>query len=149
MSRLFVVVCVLFGSLACAGPLPDDLGLRDGRLAACPTSPNCVSTEARDDGHRTDAFLLAMPAGAAWTAAREVVAALPRTAIVTATDDYIHAESTTPLLRFVDDLELQLLATQGRIAVRSVSRTGWSDLGANRERIWELRRALKARAVIR
>jgi uncharacterized protein (DUF1499 family) len=148
-ARARALVFCLWLGLACAGPVPEDLGVSDGQLAACPSSPNCVSTDADDDLHRTDPFALALPAPEAWAATREVVAALPGTVIVTATDDYIHAEATTPLLRFVDDLELHLVVEKRRIAVRSASRTGFSDMGANRERVWELRRALKARGVVR
>jgi uncharacterized protein (DUF1499 family) len=84
----------------------------------------------------------------AWPLVREAVESLPGTVVVEFGDDYIHAESTTPLMGYVDDLELLLLTDPGRIAVRSASRTGWSDMGANRERVWELRRALAAKGVI-
>ena len=144
-------LAALVGALSCvtcAGALPDDLGIREGRLAACPSSPNCVFTGAEDSDHRTDPFVLALPAAQAWPLAREAVESLPGTVVVTFTDDYLHAESTTPLMRYVDDLELQLLPDRGLIAVRSASRTGWSDMGANRERVWELRRQLTARGVI-
>ena len=139
----------LLAWVACAAPVPENLGTHDGRLAPCPSSPNCVSTEAGDDRHGTDPFVLALPAASAWQQVPEVVASLPGTVVVTATDVYLHAESTTPLMHFVDDLELLLLADSGRIAVRSASRTGWSDMGANRERVWQLRQALTRRGVIR
>ena len=135
-------------SLACAAPVPDDLGVGSAGLAPCPESPNCVSTDATG-GHRTAPFRLAKPPAEAWQDAREAVLSLPRTLIAKETESYLHAESTTPLLRFVDDLELHLQPDEERIAVRSASRTGWSDLGANRERVWELRRAMKARGAIR
>jgi len=37
---------------ACDGERPDNLGVRDGRLAACLASPNCVSSRAADAEHR-------------------------------------------------------------------------------------------------
>jgi uncharacterized protein (DUF1499 family) len=133
--------------LACASPVPDGIGLHDGQLSPCPSSPNCVSTEANDSRHRTGPFVLLLPPDRAWEAAREAVASLAGTRIVSDTGDYLHAESTSALLGYVDDLELQLRA-EGRIAVRSASRTGWYDMGANRERVWELRRVLAARGVV-
>jgi uncharacterized protein (DUF1499 family) len=138
----------LLGCAGCAAPTPENLGVHEGRLAPCPSSPNCVST-AGDDAHRTDPFVLAMPPERAWPLVPDAVTSLPGTRIVEADGGYLHAECTTPLMRFVDDLELLLLADEGRIAVRSASRTGWSDLGANRERVWQLRRALHQRGVIR
>lgn len=48
-----VVMCVFSGLLAaCAGERPDNLGVRDGRLSSCPSSPNCVSSQASDEQHR-------------------------------------------------------------------------------------------------
>lgn len=150
MTRRHVALATMVASLlqACASEPPDTLGVRDGKLAPCPESPNCVSTEASDEGHATDPFVLKLPAEQAWPRVREAVEALPGTVVVRATGDYLHAESTTPLMRYVDDLELLLQADRGRIAVRSASRIGWSDMGANRERVWQLRRELAARGVV-
>ncbi len=92
--------------------------------------------------------MLRIPATQAWPLVREAVESLQGAEIVAFTDDYLHAEMTTPLMRYVDDLELQLMAERGRVAVRSASRRGWWDMGANRERVWELRRALATRGVV-
>jgi uncharacterized protein (DUF1499 family) len=43
------------------------------------------------------------------------------------------------VFRFVDDLELRLSVDDGRIHIRSASRVGNSDLGANRKRVERLR----------
>ena len=51
-------------------------------------------------------------------------------------------EAKTRLLRFVDDVEFELRTGDGVIAVRSASRVGYSDLGANRRRIEKIRKAL-------
>jgi uncharacterized protein (DUF1499 family) len=150
MPRRHVALAAIVAILlqACASEPPDTLGVRNGKLAPCPDSPNCVSTEASDEGHATAPFVLEMPPERAWPLVREAVESLPGTVVVRATDDYLHAESTTPLMRYVDDLELLLQGDRGRIAVRSASRVGWSDMGANRERVWQLRRELAARGVV-
>ncbi len=75
-------------------------------------------------------------------AAGQAVAAMPRTEIVTQTDDYIYAECTSKTMGFVDDLELQLRPSDDVIAVRSASRIGYGDMGVNRARIESLRQAL-------
>jgi len=135
--------------LACAGAPPAELGVHGSVLGPCPASPNCVSSDAEDAAHRVQAFDLAVPAPEAWRAAWEAVASLPRTEIVTATPDYLHAECTSAIFRFVDDLELQLRPAQRQIAVRSASRVGRSDLGVNRRRVEELRARLLQQGVIR
>ena len=128
-----------------AGRRPDTLGVRDGRLRGCHRSPNCVSSEARDDAHRVEPLRLASDPAEGWRTLVEVVDALPRTKIVTREDGYVHAECRSALLGFVDDLELQLRADEGVVAVRSASRLGYSDLGVNRKRVDDLRRRLKKR----
>jgi uncharacterized protein (DUF1499 family) len=134
--------------LSCAGRPPDNLGVSGRRLAACPASPNCVSSDAEDGAHRVEPFRLASPPREAWSAARESVKALPRTRIVQERDDYLHAECRSALLGFVDDLELLLRPDDGVIAVRSASRLGYSDLGVNRRRVETLRESLVRRGVV-
>jgi uncharacterized protein (DUF1499 family) len=72
-----------------------------------------------------------------------VVLSLPGARLVSATDTYLHALVSTPWLRFVDDLELLLDPEAGVIHVRSASRVGHWDLGANRRRVEWLRRKLE------
>jgi uncharacterized protein (DUF1499 family) len=121
----------------------------DARLAPCPASPNCVSSDAADARHAVAPLVLAAPPEDAWRAARAAVAALPRTRIVGETPTSLHAECRSALFGFVDDLELELRAAEGVIAVRSASRVGYSDLGVNRRRIEGLRAALRERGALR
>ncbi len=145
-----VVLCLtcLLPIFACGGKRPPGLGVSDGRLAPCPSSPNCVSSDATDAAHRVEAFVLAGPPDDAWRIIRNEVASLPRTVVVEETDEYIHAECTSRLFRFVDDLELHLGDSGNRVAIRSASRVGYSDVGVNRRRIERLRAALEARGVL-
>ena len=85
-------------------------------------------------------------AGIAWAMLERAVRGLERTTIVTLRSDYLHAEATSALMGFVDDLECLLDAPSGRIEVRSASRVGYSDLGVNRKRVEALRDALNRQA---
>ena len=49
---------------------------------------------------------------------------------------YLHATFVTPIMRYKDDVELRL--DDDRIHIRSASRVGYSDLGANRQRVARL-----------
>ncbi len=60
---------------------------------------------------------------------------LPRTKIITESENYLHVECTSFLFRFVDDLEILLDDQQKLIHFRSASRVGYSDLGVNRQRV--------------
>lgn len=127
---------------ACSGQRPTHLGVFDHQLAACPSSPNCVSSDASDSAHHVAALKFNGDANQAWQRARQAVLELPRTHIVTDMPDYLHAECQSAVFGFVDDLELHLRPADGIIAIRSASRLGHSDLGVNRKRVETLRQAL-------
>lgn len=112
------------------------------RLAPCPASPNCVSTEA-DDEH----FIAPIPytgaADAALQRLRDVLAREPRTTVVEVQGNYLHAEARSRVFRFVDDIEFQLEPQRRLIHVRSASRVGYSDFGVNRRRVERIREAFR------
>ena len=120
-----------------------------GRLASCPDSPNCVSSDAADPSHHVPPFAIILPVNEAWRLVREAVNDIPRTTITEVTDNYLHAECRSMVFRFVDDLELELRPGEGIIAVRSASRTGYSDFGVNRSRVERLRSVLQSRWLVK
>ena len=134
---------------SCSGTRPANLGIKDGRLVACPSTPNCVSSDAADSAHAIAAFELAAPPADAWRTLRTALDSLPRTKIITVSNDYLHAECSSAIFGFVDDLELHLRPLQSSIAVRSAARLGHSDFGVNRKRVEKLRLLLRQQAVIR
>lgn len=137
---LFLVGLVALGALSQRRPA--SLGVKDGRLAPCPAAPNCVSSQAEDAAHRVAPLPLAGTPDDALKRLKQVLTALPRTAIVTASDGYLHAECKSRLIGFVDDVEL-LVDEQARVIhIRSASRVGYSDLGVNRQRVEQIRAAL-------
>ena len=142
LTRVLHVMVILSGSVVlagCHGARPSTLGVRDGRLAPCPSSPNCVSSRAEDDVHRVAPFTFTGTAGAAIGRLAGIVRSLPRAAVVTATETYLHAEFRSAVFRFVDDIEFLADESAGVIQVRSASRVGSSDLGVNRKRIETIR----------
>ena len=76
--NLALVVCSV-PLISCAETRPKNLGEGGSALAACPSSPNCVSSDAADGAHAVLPLELAAPPGEAWAAALAVVAELPRT----------------------------------------------------------------------
>jgi len=77
----------------------------------------------------------------AFAAFQDLVAALPRTRVVSRTRDRLHAVCRSRL-GFADDFEARLEPEAGLVHVRSASRLGWHDLGVNRKRVETLRRRL-------
>jgi uncharacterized protein (DUF1499 family) len=84
-----------------------------------------------------------------WAGVQALVSRLPRSKVVTATEQYLHATIKSRIFGFIDDLELTLDPQTKRIDIRSASRSGSYDLGVNRRRVEDLRRQLKAAALIR
>ena len=108
-------------------------------LAPCPSSPNCVSTQAKDEGHTITPIRYRKSRAEAKEALKEIVRSLPRTKIVEEDESYLHYEFTSLLLRFVDDVEFLFDDESKTIHFRSASRTGYGDLGVNRNRMEQVR----------
>lgn len=105
-------------------------------LPPCGPLPNCVNSENGEGGKAVDA-IVASPAQ--WQALKAWLAAQPDWTITTDSGDFVQAVAKTPLLRFRDDVQLRFDADDGVIQVRSSSRLGISDMGANRARVERLR----------
>jgi uncharacterized protein (DUF1499 family) len=108
-------------------------------LGSCPSSPNCVSTQAQDEGHSIAPFRYRKSRAEAKEALKEVIRSMPRTKLVEEDEIYLHYEATSLLLRFVDDVEFLFNDETKTIHFRSASRTGYGDLGVNRKRMEEVR----------
>jgi uncharacterized protein (DUF1499 family) len=125
--------------IGCTGVRPADLGVKDGKLAPCPSSPNCVSSQGSDTAHAIDPLWFTGPVAGAHAALRTIILSMKRSQIITDTGSYIHAEFTSAIFRFVDDVEFWFDENAKVVHVRSASRIGHSDLGVNRERVEEIR----------
>lgn len=123
-----------------AGKRPANLGPQSGKLAPCPSSPNCVSSFSQDAEHKIEPLAYNWEPAIAMANLKRAIESLARTKIITATDNYIYAEFSSRLMGFVDDVEFLLDEGAKVIQVRSASRLGQSDLGANRKRVETIRK---------
>lgn len=133
----FVLTCSLVLT-ACTGARPHNLGVVNSQLAPCPDTPNCVSSDSLDESHYVPAFKLEASSELVWSEIKLYIDSQSNMEIVRELKDYLYVESTSTLMRFVDDVELHLREQDGIIAVRSASRYGKSDFGVNKERIDDL-----------
>ena len=117
---------------------PKNLGVRDGRLADCGESPNCVSTQCDDATKRMSPVPWKGTAPEAIERLVTIVEGMPRAVIVAQEDDYLRAEFTSSWFRFVDDVEFYVDSPAQAIQFRSASRAGYSDMGVNRKRMSEI-----------
>lgn len=130
----FVLTCSLVLT-ACTGARPHNLGIVNSTLAPCPDTPNCVSSDSLDESHYVPAFKLEASSEQVWSEIKVYLDSQSNMKIVRELSDYLYVESTSMLMRFVDDFELHLREEDGIIAVRSASRYGKSDFGVNKERV--------------
>ena len=124
-----------------SGKRPANLGAKNGKLAPVVNKPNNVSSQAdvNDHAHYVAPIEFTGDAAAAFQKLVRVVRAQPRASVITQDAQYLHAELSTPLMGFVDDVEFLLAPEQTLIHLRSAARLGYSDLGVNRKRIESLR----------
>lgn len=118
---------------------PTNLGAKDGRLAPCRRTPNCVSSQA--DPSDKEHYIEPISYAGGIAELRRALETLPLATVVRAEPDYLYAEFRTPVLRFVDDVEF--LKRGDVLHVRSASRLGRRDFRANRNRVEQLRAFLR------
>ncbi len=129
---------------ACSGVRPASLGVKDGKLSPCPSSPNCVSSQSADPGHRIEPLRFSTPVELAAANLKNILLGMNRVRIADEHDSYLHVEFRSAVFRFVDDVEFYFDAATGNVQVRSASRLGYSDLGVNRSRIEQIRERWRA-----
>jgi uncharacterized protein (DUF1499 family) len=118
------------------------------KLPPCRDSPNCVSSQAEDAKHFIEPFKISGSPQEAWKTLKDAINNQSRMAITHETSDTLHAEATSLVFGFVDDINVILDVDTNLIHIRSASRKGHSDFGVNRKRIEALRLQLQKEHVI-
>ncbi len=126
---------------AFTGEQPNDIGVNDGHLASCPASPNCVVSQGADEEHAIAPIAYVGDRATARANLIAILGVVPRTEIVSQSDDYILAKSESRLMGFVDDTEFYFPQNEKVIQMRAAARMGESDLGVNRRRLEQIRLA--------
>ncbi len=113
-----------------------ELGVQEGRLSPCPSSPNCVSTQAEptDERHYVPAIEYSGSAEEALDATEAWIASREDAELVRREENYLRAVFTSRIFRFKDDVEVHAPPEGGVLHFRSASRVGQGDMGVNRSR---------------
>lgn len=138
-KTLFSIIFMMFGSTSHAA---------EKTLPPCPTSPNCVSSLAADQAHFIAPFKIVGAINAASLALKNALLSQERTVITEEKENTFHAEATSLVFRFVDDIDVLLDSEARLFHIRSASRIGYGDFGVNRKRVEKLRAQLKAAGII-
>jgi uncharacterized protein (DUF1499 family) len=138
-SRLSLVICILMGAIQA------QLTSADGpdKLSPCPDSPNCVSSQSTDEAHLIEPLHYSGRPADARQKLIDILESINRVRFAKVERDYIHAEFRSSVFRFVDDVKFWFPPDKPIIHVKSASRKGYYDFGANRRRVERLREALK------
>jgi uncharacterized protein (DUF1499 family) len=145
LAVVLAIAFILLSNNIFAGSPPTNIGVNNGRLAACPATPNCVSSQAPtgDSQHQIAPLAFSSDAPTTMVLLKQIIQSMPRTKIIKETNDYLYVEFASNLMRFVDDVEFYLDNDTKTIQVRSASRLGESDLGVNRQRIEKIRQSIE------
>jgi uncharacterized protein (DUF1499 family) len=108
------------------------------RLLPCPGSPNCISSESEHQRHSIEPLTFQGPPEEALACLERVLMGTRRAKLVSSDAESLGIEFRTRL-GFVDDASFALDARNGVIHMRSASRVGYWDLGANRRRLEKIR----------
>ncbi|MFN0197631.1 MAG: DUF1499 domain-containing protein [Planctomycetaceae bacterium] len=114
------------------------------RLPDCPATPNCVCSQATREAQFIRPFDFRGDADSSLQKMLDVLEDNPAAQVVTREKRYLHVEFRSPTFGFTDDVEFLIDDTARVIQVRSASRIGYSDRGANRRRIENLRELYEA-----
>jgi len=123
---------------ACAAPPPQAAPV-DGHLRPCPDTPNCLNSEAESGRATIEPLAYKSSSDRAWQNLKRVIGETGGK-IVAEESGYLRAVYTSQLLRFKDDVEFRLEPAVSVIQLRSASRIGYWDLGANRRRVERIRK---------
>lgn len=151
MKLVFIVVvltvllltALLFLSIASRNKKPL-LGLVNNQLQPCLNASCCVCSEALI-GNAISTLVVPFdfgeaPAVEAWRTLTDSILAL-NGSIITHHSDYLWAVFHSRFFGFADDFEARLDIEKRQIHIRSASRVGRSDFGANRRRVLRMHRA--------
>jgi uncharacterized protein (DUF1499 family) len=129
--------------VACSGERPNNVDMKNGALPACSPSPNCVSSQCVDRRHLIQPMSFSDEADSAFARLKKILLSRSDVTLVAESREYLQAEFRTRL-GFVDDSGFLLDRERRVIHLRSASRLGYYDLGKNRSRLEEIRRAFYA-----
>jgi uncharacterized protein (DUF1499 family) len=116
-----------------------ELGIKEGKLTLCGTKPNCVSTSNTNEKHKVEIIEVS---DLLESSLATIIFKLKELGleVVSEKGNYAHLTHTSSIMGYVDDIEIMLNGSQ--LSIRSASRVGYSDMGANRKRVEAIRKLL-------
>ncbi|MBJ7536752.1 DUF1499 domain-containing protein [Marinomonas transparens] len=141
MLLVVILIVAFFVYVSVHNKQPNDLGLTDGLFKPCPTSPNCVSSQAEKDDleHYIAPIIYHGARKEIQLSIESYMLGKGNARVVTSSLGYVHFAVKSKIIGYIDDVEFYLPEADSVVHVRSASRVGYSDMGVNRERVRQVR----------
>lgn len=137
---LIIGLCIYF---VLNNRLPEGLGVTNGLLKPCPTSPNCVSTQVQPETtHYVEPIVYSGERKATQLKIESFMLTDSNVRVVSSVLGYVHFEAKSKLIGYIDDVEFYLPEADSVVHFRSASRVGRSDFGVNKERFNQIKSLL-------
>lgn len=128
-----VVYFFILGQISKKGEAP---GLTNSMLSQCSAKPNCVCSEFTDDkAHYIAPIDITGEVIDVVYENLKLVIQAQGGSLISERDDYMAFTFSSSLFGFVDDIEVRIDANNNAVHLRSASRVGYSDMGANKQRV--------------
>lgn len=137
LTVLILIICFVFIK---NNITPKNLGVKDGKLAKMPNSPNAISSQTNIKSKKVEALEFSGDLEATRTKIIKVINNYEGTNIIINEKNYIYAVFTTGGMKFKDDVEFYFDEDSNLIHYRSASRVGYSDMGLNKKRFNEIQK---------
>ena len=116
-------------------------GISNGKLGQCGSKPNCVNSEYPGERSIEAISVAELATDKVWHTVKLAITSTGGN-VIEQTDNYLRAEYTSTIFRFVDDLEMRWDTRAQLLHIRSGSRSGTSDFDVNRKRVEAIRRQI-------
>ncbi len=137
IKSLLVLTLTAVFLIGCTSP--PERPAEGNALPACGSTPNCVNSENGEGGQAVEPIAATR---AQWQALKRWLAAQEDWTLSINESNFVQAVAITPRMRYRDDVQLRYLEDDQLIHVRSSSRLGIGDMGANRSRAEMLRQMI-------
>ena len=140
LTSLILLAMVALFILSLISQYGQASGLVEAKLTRCPDTPNCLCSEYKADvDHYVEPLVISEQKATEVLSRLKTVILRMGGSINVEKPDYLAATFTSSTFRFVDDLEIRIDPHKNQVQLRSASRVGRGDGGANRKRIERLK----------
>lgn len=134
LIAITIFLAAIFGYFYYQNSQVPTLGVSQGKLKALSNKPNSVSSQTEIADKKVATLAFKDTQESTMEALKQAVSAYGGGTIEKETNDYLYVIFTTSLMKYRDDVEFWLDSENKEVHFRSASRTGYSDMGLNRQR---------------